>query len=130
MADRILLLLFRFCCKLAGVTIETFKKEITEAAKVFDKYVVCLGKTPEDFAASLGSLVQKAIKAYESRGPNLRHGIALDKQVTVILSQGDGPRPLCGIYFNLHSPYQKNALPTTVKPLTEIVGESPKKSED
>jgi hypothetical protein len=60
----------------------------------------------------------------------LRHGIALDKQVTVILSQGDGPRPLCGIYFNLHSPYQRNALPTTVKPLTEIVGESPNKSED
>jgi len=112
------------------VTIETFKKEIGEAVKAFDKHVVCLEKTPEDFTASLGSLVQKAIKAYESRGPNLRHGIALDKQVTVILSQGDGPRPLCGIYFNLHTPYQKNALPTTVKPLTEIVGESPQKSED
>jgi hypothetical protein len=24
---------------------------------------------------------------------------------------------LCGIYFNLHSPYQKGALPTTVKPI-------------
>jgi hypothetical protein len=35
------------------------------------------------------------------------------------LSQGDEARPLCGIYFNLHSPYQKNALPKTVKPLTE-----------
>jgi hypothetical protein len=35
------------------------------------------------------------------------------------LSQGDEARPLCGIYFNLHSPYQKNALPKTVKSLTE-----------
>jgi len=45
----------------------------------------------------------------------MRHGIALDKQVTVILSQGDEPRPLCGIYFNLFSPYQKHVLPKTVK---------------
>ena len=112
------------------VTTETFKKEIAEAIKAFDKYVVCLGKAPEDFEKSLASLVHKAIKAYESRGPNLRHGIALDKQVTVILSQGDGPRPLCGIYFNLHSPYQKDALPKTVKPITEAIGESPQKSED
>lgn len=112
------------------VTIETFKKEITEAARSYDKYVVCLDKTPEDFAAALGSLMQKAIKAYESRGPNMRHGIALDKQVTIILSQSDESRPLCGIYFNLHSPYKKNALPQTVKPLTETIGEGPQKSED
>jgi hypothetical protein len=81
--------------------------------------VVCLDKTPEDFAASLNSLVAKAIMAYESRGEGLRHGIALDKQVTVILSQSDDARPLCGIYFNLHSPYQKNSLPKTVKLLAE-----------
>jgi hypothetical protein len=37
----------------------------------------------------------------------LRHGIALDKQVTIILSQTENERPLCGIYFNLHSPYKK-----------------------
>jgi hypothetical protein len=47
----------------------------------------------------------------------MRHGIALDKFVTVILSQSDEERPMCGIYFNLHSPYQKNALPKTVKEL-------------
>ena len=41
------------------------------------------------------------------RGPHLRHGIALDRQLTIILSQTDTDRPLCGIYFNLHSPYQK-----------------------
>jgi len=122
--------LFFFCRKLTHVTIETFKKEINEAVSAFDRHVVCLGKTPEDFTTSLASLVQKAIKAYEQRGPNLRHGIALDKQVTVILSQGDTARPLCGIYFNLHSPYQKDSLPTTVKPLTEIVGDSPQKTED
>lgn len=89
------------------LTIETFKEEITEALKAFDKYIVCVQKTPEDCATSLQSLMEKAIKAYVNRGPNLRHGIALDKQVTIILSQTEGDRPLCGIYFNLHSPYQK-----------------------
>jgi len=112
------------------VTIETFKKEIAEAVKAFDKHIVCLEKAPQDFSMSLASLVEKAIKAFESRGPELRHGIALDKQVTVILSQGDGPRPLCGIYFNLHSPYQKNTLPKTVKLITEPIGENPRKSDD
>jgi len=97
--------------------------------KAYDKYVICIDKTPEDFEASLHSLLAKAIKAYETRGPQLRHGIALDRQVTVILSQNDKPRPLCGIYFNLHSPYQKQALPKTVKPLTEPIGGVQPKSE-
>jgi hypothetical protein len=51
--------------------------------------------------------MDKAIKIYVTRGPHLRHGIALDKQVTIILSQTEQERPLCGIYFNLHSPYKK-----------------------
>jgi len=89
------------------VTVETFKPEIAEAVKVFDKFVVCLEKTPDQFEESLVSLMQKAIKAYETRAASLRHGIALDKEVTIILSQTEGDRPLCGIYFNLHSPYQK-----------------------
>jgi hypothetical protein len=101
------------------VTVETFKKEIAAAAKAYDKYIVCIDKTPEDFEVSLESLMTKAIKAYENRGEGLRHGIALDKQVTIILSQSDEERPLCGIYFNLHSPYQKNALPKTVKSFAE-----------
>ncbi len=87
------------------MTVETFQKEIDEALKAFDKYVVCLEKTPEECRASLNSLIKKAIKAYENRDANQRHGIALDRQVTVILSQSDSDRPLCGIYFNLHSPY-------------------------
>lgn len=91
------------------MTVSTFKQELTEAMKAYDKYVVCLDKTPDRFEESLVSLMSKAIKAYETRGPNLRHGIALDKQVTIILSQTDEDRPLCGIYFNLHSPYQKQA---------------------
>jgi hypothetical protein len=102
-----------------AMTIESFKCEIAASVKVYDKFVVCLDKTPEDFEVSLNSLMAKAIKAYESRDAGLRHGIALDKQVTIILSQGDGALPLCGIYFNLHSPYQRNALPKTVKPLVE-----------
>jgi hypothetical protein len=101
------------------VTAELFTHEIAEAMKAYEKYVVCLNKTPEEFAAALHSLLGKAIKAYESRGPELRHGIALDKQITIILSQSDSPRPLCGIYFNLYSPYQRQSLPKTLKVIPE-----------
>lgn len=101
------------------VTVETFKKEILAAVKSFDRHIVCLEKSPQDFEAALDSLMLKAIRAYDSRAPGMRHGIALDKQVTIILSQSDVARPLCGIYFNLHSPYQKNALPTTVKAVSD-----------
>ena len=94
-----------------------------EAMRAYDRYVICIDKIPEEFEASLVSLLHKAIKAYESRGAQLRHGIALDKHVTVILSQNDSSRPLCGIYFNLHSPYQKSSLPRTVKPLVETVAD-------
>ena len=101
------------------MTPETFKREIGEAVKNYDRYVICLGKTPDEFEASLNSLLQKAIKAYETRAAGMRHGIALDKEVTVILSQTDEVRPFCGIYFNLHSPYKKESLPRTVQPLVE-----------
>jgi hypothetical protein len=97
------------------VTIELFSQEIAEAMKAYEKYIVCLNKTPEEFQAALISLLNKAIKAYEGRGPDLRHGIALDRQITIILSQNEGPRPLCGIYFNLHSPYQKQPQPKAVR---------------
>lgn len=102
---------------------------MAQALKSYDQYVICIDKTPEEFEASLVSLVIKAIKAFESRGPHLRHGIALDKFVTVILSQSDGLRPLCGIYFNLHSPYQKQSLPKTVVPLSEPISEGRASSE-
>lgn len=91
------------------MTADTFKHEIAEALKVYDKYIVCLEKTPDACEASLRSLMEKAIKAYINRGPSLRHGIALDRQVTIILSQTDHERPLCGIYFNLFSPYQRKS---------------------
>ncbi len=89
------------------LTVEMFKPEISEALKNFDKYIVCLEKAPDDCQVSLQSLVEKAINAYVNRGPHLRHGIALDKQITVILSQSESEKPLCGIYFNLSSPYRK-----------------------
>jgi hypothetical protein len=85
--------------------------------RAYDKYVICIDKTPDEFETALKSLITKAIKAYETRGPQLRHGIALDRQVTVILSQNESQRPLCGIYFNLHSPYQRPAQPKGVKAL-------------
>jgi hypothetical protein len=97
------------------LTVDMFEQEIAEAMRTYDKYIVCLDKTPDDCDGSLRSLMDKAIKAYVGRGPNLRHGIALDKQVTIILSQTEQDRPLCGIYFNLHSPYQKKMPSRKVK---------------
>jgi hypothetical protein len=96
------------------VTVEMYEKEIAEAVKAYDKFIVCIDKTPDECAVALRSLVDKAIKAYETRAAGLRHGIALDKHVTVIFSQTETERPLCGIYFNLSSPYQKKlaSLPT------------------
>jgi hypothetical protein len=115
---------------MSRVTVETFRQEIADAMRMYDKYVICIDKTLDEFEAAIVSLLNKAIKAYESRGPQLRHGIALDKHVTIILSQSDTARPLCGIYFNLHSPYQKQSLPKTVKALPEAVEGVKPKSED
>ena len=89
------------------LTVETFQAEIVEALRAYDRHIVCIDKIPEECKDALVSLMDKAIRAYLSRGPHLRHGIALDKQVTIILSQTENERPLCGIYFNLHSPYKK-----------------------
>ena len=89
------------------LSVETFQTEIAEALRSYDRHIVCIDKTPEECKAALLSLMDKAIRAYTSRGPHLRHGIALDKQVTIILSHTENERPLCGIYFNLHSPYKK-----------------------
>jgi hypothetical protein len=97
------------------LTVETFEDEIAEALSAFDKFVICIDKTPEECRASVVSLMEKAIKTYISRGPHLRHGIALDRQLTIILSQTEHERPLCGIYFNLHSPYKKKPLPAKAK---------------
>lgn len=97
------------------MTARTFAKEIKSAIKAYDHHVVALGKSTDEFKASLDSLLAKAIHAYNHRGEGMRHGIALDKEVTIILSQADGDRPLCGIYFNLHSPYHRKLLGKNVK---------------
>lgn len=94
-----------------SLQLEDFRAEIESAAQRYDKFVVCMDKTPEDFLHSLQSLMKKAVTAYETRAAGLRHGIALDRHVTIILSQTEQDRPLCGIYFNLHSPYRKAAAP-------------------
>ena len=101
--------------QLMELTVSTFQHEILEAIKAYEKYVVCLEKTHDDCLGDLSSLMEKAIKAYEGRGPQLRHGIALNKQITIILSQSETDRPLCGIYFNLHSPYKKKPAPSKVQ---------------
>lgn len=84
-----------------------FKPEIEEALRVYDRHVVCIDKTPADCRRSVISLLNRAIETYEKREPGFRHGIALDAHLTVILSQSDSDRPMCGIYFNLHSPYRR-----------------------
>mgnify|MGYP001201488872 FL=1 len=99
------------------LTPNTFAEEIEAAVKAFDLHIVCLDKSPEDCQASLERLMAKAVEAYEKRGEGMRHGIALDNQVTIILSQIDGEqRPMCGIYFNLHSPYKKKPQPPKPEP--------------
>jgi hypothetical protein len=70
-----------------------FEPELRAALASYDRHVVCIEKIPEDCETTLRSLLEKAIKAFATRGPELRHGIALDRHVTVILSQTDGPRP-------------------------------------
>lgn len=102
------------------VTADTFKSEIAEAMRTYDRFVVCLEKPPDEMERALQSLVDKAIKAFEARGPGLRHGIALDRQITVILSQTEGERPLCGIYFNLSSPYHRQRPTKASKTREEV----------
>ncbi len=90
-----------------SLKVEDFQKELADALRHYEKYVVCIEKTPDEFLRSLQSLLEKAIKAFETRAAGLRHGIALDGHLTIILSETDGAKPLCGVYFNLHSPYRK-----------------------
>lgn len=90
-----------------NLTVESFAPELAAALASYERHVVCLEKVPEECEATLKSLMTKAIHAYVNRAPEMRHGIALDRHVTIILSQSEGQRPLCGIYFNLHSPYTK-----------------------
>jgi hypothetical protein len=105
-----------------------YQAEIDAALKVFDKFIVCLEKTTPDCEDSLKSLMVKAIKAYQERGENLRHGIALDRHVTIIFSQTESDRPLCGIYFNLHSPYHKQMELSGSAKKTGARGKKPSKS--
>jgi len=89
------------------LTLETFRREINSAMRSYDRHVVCVFKTPDDCLEAIERLMLKAIKAYENRATGMRHGIALDKEITVMLSQGEGDAPLCGVYFNLHTPYSR-----------------------
>ncbi len=97
------------------LSVELYKAEMAAALKSFDLHIVSLDKSPEECRASLESLVAKAIKAYETRTEGLRHGLALDNQITVMLSQSERDVPICGIYFNLHSPYKKSGVSKTQK---------------
>jgi hypothetical protein len=76
-----------------SLQVEDFRQEMAAALKSYDKYIVCVEKTPEEFLKSLQSLMGKAIQVFENRAAGLRHGIALDRHVTIILSETDRPRP-------------------------------------
>jgi hypothetical protein len=89
------------------LTADQFATELRTALRSYDRHVVCIEQVPEEMESALKSLLEKAIQAYENRTPGLKHGIALNRQVTVILSESSGSKPLCGIYFNLHSPYAR-----------------------
>ncbi len=88
---------------------EQFEPELRAALRSYERHIVCLEQLPDEAKESLRSLLAKAIRAYENREPGLRHGIALNRQITIILSQTETARPLCGIYFNLHSPYSRKS---------------------
>ncbi len=92
-----------------SLKLEDFHQEVAAAVRSYEKFVVCIDKTPDEFVKAVSSLLEKAIKTYETRAPGLRHGIALDRHVTIILSDAEAARPFCGIYFNLHSPYRKKS---------------------
>jgi len=94
-----------------GLQSDQFEPEMQAALKSYERHIVCLEKAPDECSESLHRLMQKAIHAYESRGEGMRHGIALDHHVTIILSQVAEERPICGIYFNLHSPYSTKKKP-------------------
>ena len=102
------------------LAIETFRQEIDAAMRSYDRHVVCVFKSPDDCLEAIERLMLKAIKAYENRVEGMRHGIALDKEITIMLSQSESDPPLCGIYFNLHTPYSRehggrNILKTEAK---------------
>ena len=72
------------------LTTETFRHEIDNALLSYDRHVVCVFKTPDECLEAIERLMIKAIKAYENRAEGMRHGIALDKEITIMLSQSEG----------------------------------------
>jgi hypothetical protein len=96
------------------LTADLFATELRAALRSYERHVVCIEQVPEETESALHSLLEKAIQAFQNRAPGLKHGIALNRQVTVILSESSGAKPLCGIYFNLHSPYARKIAKTDV----------------
>jgi hypothetical protein len=97
---------------LETLTVDLFAPELRTALRSYERHIVCLEQVPEEAESALRSLVEKAIQAFQNRASGLKHGIALNRQVTVILSESSGAKPLCGIYFNLHSPYARKIAKT------------------
>jgi hypothetical protein len=91
------------------MTTNDFKVEMADAMKRYNTFIVALGRTPDEFLRTLFILVHHAIDEYERLPPGLDHGIAVARDVTVILSRPVRRTfPFCNIYFNLHSDYYDN----------------------
>ena len=61
-----------------------FAAELRAALQSYERHIVCIEQVPEEMESALQSLIEKAIQAFENRAPGLKHGIALNRQVTVI----------------------------------------------
>ena len=54
-----------------SLQVEDFRQEMAAALKSYEKYIVCVEKTPEEFLKSLQSLMGKAIQVFENRAAGL-----------------------------------------------------------
>ena len=61
------------------LTVEMFRQEISEAVKGFEKYIVCLDKTPEECEEAIErfSTIDAGLEAF-MRPQRERHGITTD----------------------------------------------------
>lgn len=86
-----------------------FLEKVKEAVITYDKYIICLDKTPDEFLEIILRLAKKAKKAFDEREKSCKNGIALDRHITIIFSENaqNQDSPICNIYFNLSSDYAK-----------------------
>jgi len=83
------------------VTVETFRPELLEAMRAYDRYDICIDKFPKNLKPHLISLLHKAIRLTKAAGNKLRHGIALDQTCHGHLSQEWIRRAHCAGFISI-----------------------------